>query len=97
MAGSRLQVVAESPDEQPSKPHPAQPAVDALAISGLQLALAGLSKRAIAAVKDIFTLLSCGSAWWLWWSIPDPSPSQIVSLSIYAAFVLAANVIVRRI
>lgn len=83
-----FEVVSET--DQPVE-HPQRSAAMVL------LALKALSQRAIAATKDVFTLLSTFSAWWLWWSIPDPSNTQIVSLSIYAAFVLAANVIVRRV
>ena len=63
----------------------------------LFLALQALSQRALAGVKDLFTLLSVASAFWLWLSIPDPNIQQIVSLTIYAVFVLSANLIVRRI
>ena len=72
-------------------------AANAAAASALALGLKTLSQRAIAAAKDIFTLLSVGSGFWLWHSIPDPSNTQIVSLSLYAVFILAANVIVRRV
>ncbi len=60
------------------------------------LALSALSQRVIAAATTYFTLLTVFGAWWLWYSIPDPSPTQIVSLSIFAAFILAANWLVRR-
>ena len=72
-------------------------AANAAAVSALALGLKALSQRALAATKDVFTLLSVGSGFWLWNSIPNPSPTQIISLSLYAAFILAANVIVRRI
>lgn len=62
----------------------------------LILGLKALSQRAIAAIADLFMLATVGSAFWLWWSTPTPDVYQIVSLSIYAAFVLAANYIVRR-
>lgn len=99
MAERKFQIVEdETPEpETVSRPHRAQPVVDKLATEGLLLALNGLSKRAIAAVRDIFTLLSVGSAFWLWFSIPNPSVTQIVALSIYAVFILAANVIVRKV
>ena len=72
-------------------------AANAAAVSALALGLKALSQRALAATKDIFTLLSVGSGFWLWNSIPNPSPTQIISLSLYAAFILSANVIVRKI
>lgn len=66
------------------------------AASAMMLALTALSQRAIAAATTYFTLLTIAGTWWLWWSIPDPSPTQIVSLSIFAVFILAANWLVRR-
>lgn len=72
-------------------------AANAAALSALTLGLKALSQRALAATRDVFTLLSVGSGFWLWNSIPDPSYSQIVSLSLYALFILSANIIVRKI
>ncbi len=66
------------------------------AVRMLTLALAALSQRALVAVADLFTLLTCTGAWYLWYSIPNPNDKQIIALSIYAAFTLAANYIVRR-
>ena len=66
------------------------------AVRMLTLALAALSQRALIAIADLFTLLTVGSAFWLWSSIPAPNDRQIIALSIYACFVLAANWIVRR-
>ena len=80
---------------------PDDPSEDSLAtrvaVSALTLGLKTLSQRALAATRDVFTLLSVGSGFWLWNSIPDPSPAQIISLSLYAVFILTANVIVRRV
>jgi hypothetical protein len=72
------------------------PAPDnAAAVRLLQIALIALSQRALIAAADLFTLLTVASAFWLWWSIPAPNDRQIIALSIYALFVLAANWIVR--
>lgn len=87
----RLQPV-EIPDEEPANSIALNAAASALA-----LGLKALSQRAIAATKDVFTLLSIGSVFWVWTSVPDPSTTQIVSHSIYAVVILAANVIVRRV
>jgi len=62
----------------------------------LLLALKALSQRAIAALADLFFLATAASAWYLWYLTPNPDSRQIVSLTIYAAFVLAANWLVRR-
>lgn len=72
-------------------------AANAAAVSALALGLKTLSQRAIAGSKALFALISVASGFWLWNSIPNPSVTQIVSLSIYAVFILAANVIVRRV
>ncbi len=66
---------------------------------GLDLLLLGIktvSQRFLAAMVDLFTLVTMAGTWWLWYKTPDPNPTQIVSLSIFAAFVLAANWLVRR-
>ena len=76
----------------------AEPAEQASAahVVMLTIALKALSQRALVALADLFTLLTVGSAFWLWSTIPAPNDRQIVALSIYALFVLAANYIVRR-
>ena len=87
---SRLQVVEETDEDV------RQPAVEQAGISMLVLGLRALSQRALTAIADLFMLTTVGSAFWLWLSTPSPTTYQIVSLTIYAVFVLAANVIVRR-
>ena len=73
-----------------------EPQASNVQIAMLTLALKALSQRALVAIADLFTLLTVGSAFWLWASIPAPNDRQIIALSIYACFVLAANYIVRR-
>jgi hypothetical protein len=73
-----------------------EPQASGVHIAMLTLALKALSQRALVAIADLFTLLTVGSAFWLWASIPAPNDRQIIALSIYACFVLAANYIVRR-
>ena len=87
----RLQPV-EVPDDPPEQ----DSLSTRVAVSALALGLKALSQRALAATKDVFTLLSVGTIFWIWNDHPDPSVTQIVSLSLYATFILAANVIVRR-
>ena len=65
-------------------------------LSMLALGLSALSKRALAAMADLFVLASVFACWYLWYLTPEPNVYQIVSLSIFAAFVLAANWLVRR-
>ena len=91
MAEPRRFEVVEDDDTPPEQSQETAKAAGLLA-----LALKALSQRALAAIADLFTLLTVFGAWWLWWSIPDPNPNQIIALSIFAAFVLAANWLVRR-
>lgn len=83
-------------DETETEPAPApQPAATPVQIIMLQLALKALSQRALTAAMDLFTLITCTGAWYLWFLTPTPTDKQIISLSIYALFTLAANWIVR--
>ena len=95
MAERKFQLV-KTPDEADDSA-PQNSVAMSVAASALALGLKTLSQRAIAATKDVFTLLSTGSIFWVWTSIPDPTTTQIVSHSIYAAVILIANVIVRRV
>lgn len=87
----KFEIVADLPDAPPSAPRNSDVAAQALI-----LGLGALSQRALAGGKAFFTLLSVGSAWWLWAATRQPDVYQIVSLSIYAAFILAMNWIVWR-
>lgn len=62
----------------------------------LLLAVKALSARALVALSSLFALLTVASAFWVWISIPNPSTYQLVSTGMYALFILAVNVIVRR-
>lgn len=62
----------------------------------LSIALKALSQRALTAATDLFTLITCGGAWVLWYLTPEPTYQQIVHNTIFAVFILAANYIVRR-
>lgn len=76
-------------DEEPS------PSTE-VATDLLVLSLKALSKRALIAISNLFCLLTVFSVFVLFYNIPNPSVLQIVALSIYSSFVLAANAIVRR-
>lgn len=68
-----------------------------LATNALTLALTALSQRALVALASMFSLLTVASVFWLGMAISsDPNPYQITTLAIYAAFVIAVNIIVRR-
>lgn len=95
--GRGFSVVGEIEDEPP-KPAaaPGQPAGQAVATQMLVMALSALAQRTVVAISNLFTLLTVGSAFWLWHSIPDPNPLQLVGLGMYALLVIGVNLIVRR-
>lgn len=75
-------------------------AADNAVLAGIMLALKALSQGAAIALghvaRHIVALFTAGSVFWLFMSIPDPNEKQIMWGVIYAAFVLAVNVIVGR-
>jgi hypothetical protein len=89
------EVIEETATERP-QPQVQQPDPNAVAVAMIQIGLKALSQRALTAATDLFTLVTCAGAWWLWYLTPEPSYLQIVHNSIFAVFVLAANWIVRR-
>lgn len=93
---SAFQIVEEATDDP--IPFPRKPLIDvsAAATQALLLGLKALSQRALIAIDNLFTLVTVCLVFWLWQSIPAPNTYQIVSQAIFALFVLAANVIVRR-
>jgi hypothetical protein len=64
-------------------------------LSLLSLALAQLSKRFVVALSSLFTLMTVGSAFWLWNTTPQPNVLQLIGLGMYAVFVIVINWIVR--
>jgi hypothetical protein len=88
----QFEVVQDEPEARADGPSPAEKA----GMEMLAIGLAALSKRVLVALADLFTLITVGSAFVLWFSIKDPSPTQLGALGMYAVFVLAANWIVRR-
>jgi hypothetical protein len=79
-----------------TEPQAHQPDPNAVAIAMITLGIKTLSARALTAATDLFTLITVGGAFYLWLLTPIPTDRQIISLSIYALFTLAANYIVRR-
>ena len=67
-----------------------------IGIQTLMLGLSALSQRMVVGLSKLFTLLTVGSAFWLWMSLPHPDVYQLIAMGGYAVFVLAANIIVRR-
>jgi len=96
--------VEEVPDRAADNVQPfpqARPSLDQrAAIAGFVLGMKALSQGAAIALSNIashlFSLLTVGSAFWLWAAHPQPDVHQLIGLGGYALFILAANVIVRK-
>ena len=88
MARPQFEVVEETPDDETQD--------SSVAASLLALSLKALSQRALVALDSMFTLVTVCLVFWVWMSIPEPTTHQIVSMGIFATFVLAANVIWRK-
>lgn len=81
--------------ELPEPPEESKSA--AFAASAIALGLKVLSQRMIIGLRAAFSLLSAAAIFWVWTETPDPKPSQIISMTIFAVAMLVANVIVRRV
>lgn len=86
-----VEIHEEQPDPAFAK------AANAAAVSALALGFKTLSQRAVSGLRASFTLLSAFAIFWVWTATPDPKPSQIISMTIFALVMLAANIIVRRV
>lgn len=94
MAASRnFQLVDEDqPQTEPvNQQVPRDARLQQATVDMLHIALTALSQRFVSALASMFTLLTVGSAFYLWLMTPDPTHTQIVSLSIYAGFVILIN------
>lgn len=61
------------------------------------LALKTLSQRALVAISNLFTILMCGSAFWLWYvTLPNPTTYQLIGLGLYGALIIALHLVKRR-
>ena len=82
--------------EEVEVPQPSA-AAEAAGMHMLYLGLKALSQRALVALSAMFTLLTVASAFWLFMTIKDPNVMQLIMMGMYGVFVLAANLIVRRV
>jgi hypothetical protein len=89
----KLEVVPET--DPPTQDASADVARSDATTAMFMMALGALSKRALVALASMFSLLTAGSAFWLWFLTPKPDVYQIVSLTIYSIFILALNWLVR--
>jgi hypothetical protein len=86
MANKPFQLV----DDDPQTPETTE-------VSLLKLALQSLGQRAHTVVSDLIMLVTVGLVWWVFQSTPDPTSAQLIKLPIFSAFVLGANLIVRKV
>jgi len=86
-----FEIVGGTETDQPAQPDP-----NAVAIAMITLGIKTLSARALTAATDLFTLITVVGVFYLWMVTPEPNDRQILSLTIYGLFTLAANYIVRR-
>lgn len=86
------------------EPDPATPAAsqdiarkaqeNAVAIQMIRMALSAIWQQYVIAVSHLYVLASGASVFVLWLSTPDPKPSQLTAMGMYAGFVLASNLLV---
>ncbi len=63
----------------------------------LLMALKALGQRFIVALASLFTLLTAGSAFYIWLiALPEITSLKIIAASLYSLFVLALNIAGRR-
>lgn len=81
-------------------PDPAPPykqGLDEVAANMLLLGLKTLSQRSVIALSNLFTLLTCISAFVLWQDVlPSPNSYQLVGLGLYGVFILLLHVVRRK-
>jgi len=93
-SASRLRQVAPDREFPEAGAAPAPASRVTLEAAGLQMILLGLKalgQRAVVALATIATAAGLASVWFLFWqALPaDPSVHQLVTLGMYALFVLA--------
>jgi hypothetical protein len=91
-----IEGAGETPDPAVTGQASKSDALESAGLAILMASLKALSARAVEALSKLFTLATVASAFYLWYLTPEPNVLQIVSLTIYALFVLAANWLVRR-
>ena len=75
------------------KPNPLEDAATAMLLLGLK----ALSQRALVALSNLFTLLTCVSAFVLWQDVlPNPNSYQLTGLGLYGAFILLLHLVLRK-
>ena len=76
---------------EPDAPTPQSDQQQAVAIKMISIALSALWQQFIVSLAHLFTLLSGGSVFVLYFYTADPNVHQLIMLGGYSLFVLAAN------
>jgi hypothetical protein len=95
-ASPLFKTLAIEPDPPTAPQSQAAANQQAVAIKMIQIALSAIWQQFIIALSHLFTLASGASCFVLWLLTPDPNQHQLISMGMYAAFVLVANVLVLR-
>jgi hypothetical protein len=84
MAKANPDWIVEETATEPPQPQVQQPDPNAVAVAVamIQIGLKALSQRALTAATALFSLLTIGSAFWLWWSIPTVATAGNVDANV---------------
>ena len=88
-------LLEEVADSQPQRTEQ-QSRLQNAALATLLLALKTLGQKTIIAISKCFTLFTSIMVFWLWMSVPDPNPHQLIGMGMFAVFTLIVNWIVLR-
>lgn len=86
--------VAAQASAPPLEPSRTDESAVLVAVLSKMLNIGILGQKFAIALAKLFSLATVASAFSLWVMTPSPDTVQVVSLTIYAAFILAVNVIV---
>ncbi len=91
----RVVDLAPTGPQPPAQTH--KPGLDEAATAMLLLGLKTLSQRAIVSLSNLFTLLTCVSAFLLWQNVlPNPNGLQLTGLGLYGVFILLLHIVRRK-
>jgi hypothetical protein len=87
-------LVSDQPAPEPAAPPAPQ---NQLAARLIGIALTTLTQKTVVAIASLFSLVLAGSVWWLAMAVATtPTTPQLITLGLYAAFVLALHWVRRK-
>ena len=97
MPENRLRQVGEDRPVEDTTKSAEDSFLNKVALDAMLLAFKALSQRTIIALGQLFTLLTCLSAFWLWYIVlPNPNSYQLVGLALYGAFLLLLHLVKKK-